>query len=307
MLSLQSHILSLMLRWQFKRRPAKDEDEFVRVARQLMTDPRRIPRHTPPDILIKEVEQDCVRGEWIEPANTKTNKAIVYFHGGGYIGGSVATYRRMTFALARALNARVFVVEYRLAPEHRFPCAVDDGLAAYRYVLEQEGSANRIAFVGDSAGGGLLLATMLAAREEKMALPVAGVCYSPFTDLATTGRSLDKNNRRCVMFYGDTLRRVAPVYLGSEDAKNPLASPLYADLKGLPPLQIFVSSSETLLDDSLRLAENAERDGVEVDLQVRRKLPHVWPIFIELLPEAREALQLTVSFIEKALANKART
>jgi monoterpene epsilon-lactone hydrolase len=303
MVSLQSRILSLLLRWQFKRRPAKDEAEFVRVARQLMTDPRRIPKHTPPDILLKEVEREDVRGEWIVPANTKTDATIVYFHGGGYVGGSVATYRRTTFALARALNARVFAVEYRLAPEHRFPCAVEDGLAAYRYVLEQEGSARRIAFVGDSAGGGLLLATMLAAREEKMALPAAGVCYSPFTDLAATGGSLDKNNRRCVMFYGDSLRRVAPVYLGSEHAQNPLASPLYADLSGLPPLQIFVSSSETLLDDSLRLAEKAESDGVEVDLQVRRKLPHVWPIFIELLPEAREALQLTVRFIENALAD----
>jgi len=300
MLSLQSRILSLLLRWQFKRRPAEDDDEFVRIARELMTDPRRIPRHTPPDILLKEVEQNGVRGEWVLPANTKTETVVVYFHGGGYIGGSVATYRRTTFALARALHARVFAVEYRLAPEHRFPCAVEDGLAAYRHVLEQEGSASRIAFIGDSAGGGLLLATMIAAREEKIELPAAGVCYSPFTDLATTGGSLDKNNRRCVMFYGDTLRRVAPVYLGSEDAQNPLASPLYADLKGLPPLQIFVSSSETLLDDSLRLAEKAERDGVKVELQVRKKLPHVWPIFIELLPEAREALKLTARFIKNA-------
>jgi epsilon-lactone hydrolase len=305
MVSLQSRILSFLLRWQFKRRPAPDEAEFVRVARQLMTDPRRIPRHTPPDILLTAVEREDVRGEWVVPS-TKNATTIVYFHGGGYISGSVETYRRTTFALARAAHARVFVVDYRLAPEHRFPCAVEDGLAAYRYVLEQEeSSAGKIAFVGDSAGGGLLLATMLAAREEKIELPAAAVCYSPFTDLATTGGSLDANNRRCVMFYGDTLRRVAPLYLGSADPLNPLASPLYADLTGLPPLQIFVSSSETLLDDSLRLAEKAKSDGVPVDLQVRRNLPHVWPIFVESLPEAREALQLTARFIEDALVAEA--
>jgi acetyl esterase/lipase len=303
MVSLQSRILSFLLRWQFKRRPASDDAEFVRVARRLMTDPRRIPRHTPSDILLTEVEREDVRGEWVVPA-TEPATTIVYFHGGGYISGSVETYRRTTFALARAARARVFVVDYRLAPEHRFPCAVEDGLAAYRYVLEQkESSADRIAFVGDSAGGGLLVATILAAREEKLDLPAAAVCYSPFTDLATTGNSLDANNRRCVMFYGDSLRRVAPLYLGSADPQNPLASPLYADLSGLPPLQIFVSSSETLLDDSLRLAEKAKRDGVSVELHVRRNLPHVWPIFVETLPEAREALQLTARFIESAIVN----
>lgn len=152
MVSLQSRILSLLLRWQFKRRPAADEAEFVRIARQLMTDPRRIPRHTPTDISLNAIEREGVRGEWIVPANAKPGVTILYFHGGGYVGGSVETYRRTTFALARALSARVFAVEYRLAPEHRFPCAVEDGLAAYRYLLEAEEGAHDVAFVGDSAG-----------------------------------------------------------------------------------------------------------------------------------------------------------
>lgn len=304
MVSLQGRLLSLLLRWRFKHRPAQDEAEFVRVARSLINDPRRIPKSTPPNIVLTEVERAGVRGEWIEPANSKNEKTIIYFHGGGYIGGSVKTYRFTTFALACAANARVFAVEYRLAPEHRFPCAVEDGLAAYRYVLEEGGSNEHVAFVGDSAGGGLLLATMLAAREEKIALPAAGVCYSPFTDLAVTGGSLDANNRRCAMFYGDTLRHVAQIYLGSAEALNVLASPLYADLTGFPPLQIFASTSETLLDDSLRLAEKAKRDGVVVDMQVWKNLPHVWPIFSDQLPEARKALQLTSGFIENALAER---
>ncbi len=308
MVSLQSRLLSLLLRWRFKHRPAQDEVEFVRAARALMNDTRRIPKSTPPDILLTEVERGGVRGEWVEPATSKSATTIIYFHGGGYIGGSVKTYRRTTFALSRAANARVFAVEYRLAPEHRFPCAVEDGLAAYRYVLEEEeGSAEKIVFVGDSAGGGLLLATMLAAREERIALPAAGVCYSPFTDMAVTGGSLDANNRRCVMFYGDTLRHVAQIYLGSAEALNVLASPLYADLTGLPPLQIFASTTETLLDDSLRLAEKAKSDGVVVDMQVWENLPHVWPIFAGQLPEARKALQLTSRFIESALDNRTGT
>ncbi len=232
-----------------------DDEEVVRVGRKLMNDPRRIPKHTPSDLSLTEVTQPDVRGEWIRTTDAANEATIIYFHGGGYIGGSVATYRRATFALARATRAQVFAVEYRLAPEHRFPCAVEDGLAAYKYVLAHVGDATKLAFVGDSAGGGLLLATMLAARAEQMPLPAAAVCYSPFTDLATTGPSLDANERRCAMFYGDALRRAARIYLGAADAHDVLASPLYADLSGLPPLQIFVSTSETLLDDSLRLAE----------------------------------------------------
>jgi acetyl esterase/lipase len=126
------------------------------------------------------------------------------------------------------------------------------------------------------------------------------VCYSPFADLATTGASLDTNNHRCVMFYGNSIRRTATVYLGSADPKNPLASPLYSDFRGFPPLQIFASTSEVLLDDSIRLAEKAGADGVTVDLQIWRNLPHVWAIFAKQLPEARRALHMTADFIERA-------
>lgn len=301
MASLQSRILTLMLRWRFKRRPSPDDEEFVRAARRLMNDPRLIPKHVPPDVRLEKVGRPGVRGEWVEPAGADDGVTVVYFHGGGYIGGSAETYRRTTFALARAARARVFAVDYRLAPEHRYPRAVEDGLAAYRYVLGGGARAGAVAFVGDSAGGGLLLATMLAARAAGLPLPAAGVCYSPFADLATTGGSLDANNRRCAMFYGDALRRVAPLYLGGADARDPLASPLYADLRGLPPLQIFVSTSETLLDDSLRLAERARAEGVRVDLQVWRNLPHVWPLFARQLPEARAALRLTADFIRDAM------
>ncbi len=299
--SLQSHILSLYLRWHFKLRPVGDEAEFVRVARRVMNDPRRIPKRTPPDISLTEVDEEGARGEWVTPDGYADAPTILYFHGGGYVGGSAKTYRYTTFHLARLARARVFAAEYRLAPEHVFPCAVDDALAAYRYVTREVG-AGKVVFVGDSAGGGLLLATMLAARAAGMALPSAGVCFSPFTDLAATGGSLDANERSCAMFYADTIRLAAPIYLGRADARNPLASPLYADLTGLPPLQIFASTTETLLDDSLRLVERAIRDGVRVNLRLWRNLPHVWPVFPEFLPEARAALRLAVEFIEKESA-----
>lgn len=303
MLSLQSRLLSLLLRWRFKRRPAADDAEFVRAARRLMNDPRLIPRRVPPGVTLARVERPDVCGEWVAPEAPRAT--VIYFHGGGYIGGSVETYRRTTFALAQAAGARVFALDYRLAPEHRFPCAVEDGLAAYRYVLKDvRGEAGRVAFVGDSAGGGLLLATMLRARGEGLPLPAAAVCFSPLTDLAMTGGSLDANDRRCVMFYGDSVRRAAPIYLGGADARDPLASPLYADLRGLPPLQIFASSSETLLDDALRLAAKAKADGVTVDLQVWRNLPHVWPIFTRQLPEARRALRLTAEFIKAVTGDR---
>jgi acetyl esterase/lipase len=172
-------------------------------------------------------------------------------------------------------------------------------LAAYKYVLAKA-EPHKIAFVGDSAGGGLLLATMLAARVENLTLPEAAVCYSPLADLAASGASLDKNNRRCAMFYGNSIRRVAPVYLGEANPRNPLASPIYADFRGFPPLQIFVSTTEVLLDDSIRLAEKARISGVTVDLQVWRNLPHVWAIFADRLPEARRALRMTADFIERA-------
>jgi acetyl esterase/lipase len=302
MKSWQSYVFSYFLRRNMKRREpllSDEEGKFVAGARKILNSEKFVPKKLPDEVSITEIKENDFRGDLIEWQNVEPKRTIIYFHGGGYIAGSPRVYRQTTLALAKIAQAKVFAVDYRLAPEHRFPAAVEDGLAAYKFVLQRAGK-HKIAFVGDSAGGGLLLATMLAAREENLPLPSAAVCYSPFTDLAATGESLDKNNRRCAMFYGNSIRRTASVYLGDANPKNPLASPLHADFRDFPPLQIFVSSSEVLLDDSVRLAEKAVACGVNVDLQIWRNLPHVWAIFANQLPEARRALQITADFIAQS-------
>lgn len=290
-----------MLRRNMKRdKPslADPEPEFMSRTRRILNSPKLIPKKLPRNVVIREINDSAGgRGEWIENQMVSPNKTVVYFHGGGYVGGSVQTYRALTAVLPGFLNAKIFAVDYRLAPEYRFPAAVTDGLAAYRYVLTQT-DASSVAFVGDSAGGGLLLATMLSARAAGLPLPRAAVCYSPYVDLTATAKSLEANEKSCVMFYADSIRRAAPVYLGAADAQDPLASPIFADLCGLPPLQIFASTSEVLLDDALRLAEKASANNVKTELHVWKNLPHVWPIF-PFLPEARKALKMTADFIKQ--------
>lgn len=311
-MSLRARLFSLYLRYRFKRMPPDDEEEFVRLARRLMNDRRRIPLWTPRDIGIEPADiargeggGGRVGGEWVSHELADEKKVIIYFHGGGYIAGAPVFYRKTIFHLARLTRARILVIDYRLAPEDRLPAAVDDGFAAYRHVLKST-DRRRVAFIGDSAGGGLLLATMHKARRENVRPPAAGVCFSPYTDLAVTGASVEANAETCVMFHPETLRIAAPVYLGDADPRDPLASPLYGDFKGFPPLQVFASSSETLLDDSLRLIEKATDSGVRVEKVIGENLPHVWPVFPEYLPEAREALRKAADFIAGAWAEAER-
>lgn len=300
MASLQSHLLSYMLRRDMKRRKPSlsvDEARYVAAARRNLNNPKLIPKEIPPNTTIKEFDVDEVRGEWVEHEQSDANKVLIYCHGGGFIGGSVKTYRKTTTALAKYVKRKVMAIEYRLAPEHRFPAAVKDAVRAYYLALETTEPRN-IAFAGDSAGGGLAVAALLSACEQGLPLPSCVVCYSPFADMTATGKSLDTNDKRCAMFYGDSIRRVAPIYLGDADPKNPLASPIYGDLSKLPPMQIFVSNSEVLLDDSIRLAAKAKADGVKVDLQIWKSQPHVWAIF-PFLPDAKKALRMTADFINK--------
>jgi acetyl esterase/lipase len=206
--------------------------------------------------------------------------------------------------LSRAANARVFALDYRLAPEHRFPAAVEDAVAGYRWLLDQGVDPQEIVIGGDSAGGGLAIATLVALRDAGERLPRAAFILSPWTDLAVTGRSLDANDERDPMFYGDAIRKMAPVYVGDASPRDPLVSPIYADLSNLPPLLIYVSDTEVLLDDSTRLAERARQCGLKVDLRVESDLPHVWPIFVAFkLPESFQALGEIARFIQDTGSN----
>ena len=245
-----------------------------------------------------------LKGEWIEPTapdHPARDRCILYFHGGAYIAMSARNYRTITSRLATWSDTRLFALDYRLAPEHPFPAALDDAVAAYRALIAAGIPPARIVVAGDSAGGGLALSLLVALRDAGDPLPAAGVLFSPWTDLAATGQSIIDNNESDALFFGSWVLPVAQHYLGRTPATHPLASPVYADLTGLPPLLIQVSSTEVLLDDSRRVAENAGRAGVEAILRVWPGLPHVWQFFVTFLPEARAALYEAVTFIRAAI------
>jgi len=246
----------------------------------------------------------ALSGEWIEPIHPEssagTQPTVLYLHGGGYYFCSPRTHRPITYALAAGAQARVFALDYRLAPEHPFPAAVDDALAAYRALLEQGIAHTSIVLAGDSAGGGLALATLVALRDAGDLLPAAAAVFSPWTDLAATGHSLVSNSERDATFHGASIGPAAQIYLGDASATDPLASPLYADLHGLPPLLIQASDSEVLRDDALRFAERARAAGVEVQLETWADTPHAWQIFAQWLPEARTALGRACVFIKRS-------
>jgi acetyl esterase/lipase len=295
--SWQARALSIFIRIAVKRRPEGEESEVVQYLRSKLEMSQFLRSLVTPAVEARPVSDGPVRGEWVQLVD-EPRQTIYYLHGGGYVACSPKTHRPFTAALSGAANARVFELDYRLAPEHRFPAAVDDAVAGYRWLLDQGVDPQDIVIGGDSAGGGLAIATMVALRNEGAPLPRAAVVLSPWTDLAGAGRSLEANSERDPFFYGDAVRSVAPVYLGDNSPLDPLASPIYADLSKLPPLLIYVSDNEVLLDDSLRLADRARQYGVSVDLQVWSDLPHVWPIFVAFkLPESFQALGQIAEFI----------
>ena len=264
--------------------------------RKIMTPPPRsfLAPRLPRGIRITPGRVGGVSGEWVETFKASSS-TLLYLHGGAYIACSPKTYRSLTAAFAR-LGFRVFAADYRLAPEHPFPAAVDDALAAYRALRSQV--AGKIFLAGDSAGGGLALALLIALRDSGDPLPAACALFSPWTDLAATGESVVSNDRRCAMFHGAEIARTAKYYLDGVDPKTPLASPLYANLDGLPPLLIHVGEQEVLLDDSRRMADRARAAGVPVQLKILPDVCHAWQLFT-LLPEARQSLREASQFFHQ--------
>jgi len=250
-------------------------------------------------VRFRPVHLPGVQGEWVDSG--RPGPVLLYVHGGGYFFCSPRTHRPVTAFLTRALGGSTLALKYRLAPEHPFPAALEDALAAYQSLLSSGYSQQQIVLAGDSAGGGLLLSTLVAIRQKGLPMPVAAACFSPWTDLAVTGPSLDRNDRNCAMFSAAGIRSARQLYLGQADPYDPRVSPLYADLRGLPPLLIHVSDNEVLLDDSLRLAERAQAAGVQVSLQVWQNLPHVWQLFQRLVPEGRESLRQASQFLSSHL------
>jgi monoterpene epsilon-lactone hydrolase len=251
-------------------------------------------------VLSERVSAGGVDGEWISPADAPQDKAVLYFHGGGFRIGSVASHRDLIAQIAIASGWRVLAINYRLAPDHRFPAALDDTLAAYAWMLGQGLKHGDIAFAGDSAGGNLVLATMLALRERGLPLPVAGVLMSPWTDLAATGESYVSRAEADPIHQRPMILALAKNYLGGQgDPRDPLASPLYADLGGLPPLLIQVGDRETVLDDSIMFADKARAAGVTVVLEVWDGMIHVFQMFGAELAEAHQAISAIAGFLNR--------
>jgi epsilon-lactone hydrolase len=253
---------------------------------------------------IRSENSAALPGEWIEPIaanHPARSRCILYLHGGGYIAMSARSHRPITSRLAVWSDTRLFALDYRLAPEHRFPAALDDAVAVYRALVAAGTSPDRIVVAGDSAGGGLALALLVVLRDAGDKLPGAAVLFSPWTDLAATGQSIVGNAVVDPLICGTWVGSVARHYLGDTAATNPLASPVYADLTGLPPLLVQVSDTEVLLDDSRRVVESARRSGVDAALHIWPELPHVWQYFAWFLPEARAALRQAADFARMRL------
>jgi monoterpene epsilon-lactone hydrolase len=297
MLSWQAMLLNGFFRFTMKRHGKKPIN--LERLRAMGKNPPRSALAIPPGYSVEGLRSE--QGLEFDVADLSRAAAhrpsviVLYLHGGGYLFGSPKTHRQVLIAMAKAFRAPAYGLDYRLAPEHPFPAAVEDAAKAYQWLLKRHPEAD-IVLAGDSAGAGLAIATAVGVRDAGLKLPKAIVAFSPYSDLAVTGASVEANAKSCAMFTPRGIREAAAMYLAGADARDPRASPLYADLAGLPPMLLFVSRHEILRDDTLRLAERATAAGVKVQLIVRDRLPHVWPVFVTLLPEARDAFATVSAF-----------
>ena len=294
--SWQSYLIKPTIRL-LRARHKHEEPTFAeqRVADEVMSSHFKFP----PDIVYEPIVIEGLPAAWVTQSPVSTEQVILYLHGGAFVLGSLAAYRPTLVTYARATRTRLLVIEYRLAPEHPFPAAVDDARTAYHWLLAQGIRPEQIVVMGDSAGGGLALALLLALRDEQTPLPAAAVCLSQWFDLVCTGESMRTRARADVILTPQVLKKAADAYLGTTDPCTPLASPLYADLHGLPPLLLQVGTEDILLDDARRLALRACEAGVSVELEVWPNMIHGWQTFGRRLPEARQARARIARFTAK--------
>ena len=257
---------------------------------------------TPPEVKVERVSAPVAPAEWLRPPGAAAGRVVLYLHGGGYVIGSPRSHRHLAAAVAAAGQASALLLDYRLAPEHPYPAAVDDATAAYRWLLDQGIAPGHIVIGGDSAGGGLTVATLLALREARLPLPAGGVCISPWVDLTFSGASYRTRAAVDPIVTRPGIDKMARAYLGATSARTPLASPLFADLRGLPPLLIHVGSDEVLLDDAVQLADRAKAAGVDATLEVWDRMVHVWHWFLPMLDEAQSAVDGIGRFIRTRAA-----
>lgn len=243
------------------------------------------------------VDVNGVPGEWITPPQVEGGRTILYLHGGYYMFGSIVSHRNLAGNIAAAARARALIIAYRLAPEHPFPAGLEDALTAYQWLLAQGINPDQITLAGDSAGGGLVLSALLALRQRGVALPAAGVCMSPATNLAFNGDNWQINAKKDLMINPYLAEQIRPLYLGSTDPCDPLVSPIFGNLHGLPPLLIQVGSDEYLLSDCECFAGYARKSGVDITLEVWPGMQHDFQYFASFVPESRQAIGRIGAFI----------
>jgi acetyl esterase/lipase len=265
-------------------------------------DSRSLEYKIAPDVTVEPATANGVRAEWSSTPNDARDAALIWLHGGGYVIGSLVSHRHLVSEAGRAAKIWALALDYRLAPEHPFPAAVEDAVSGYRYLLSRGISPGRIAIAGDSAGGGLVVAAMLAIRQAGLAQPACGWCISPWVDMEAIGETMSTKAEADPMVQRPGLLEMAGLYLGGADPRSPLAAPIYADLKGLAPLLIQVGAAETLLDDAIRLAKAAGAAEVRVDLQIWPEMVHVWHMFHPELKAGKRALQAGGDYIRALMA-----
>jgi len=296
-MSIQAFFTRWYLRSQFKTEPGSRVS--VEEARQGMARMSRWQVPLPKGVHLKSMPADAAAGlspaQWLSVGEPQ--RTVLYFHGGGYFSCGLDTHRPVVASISRRAQARVLSVDYRLAPEHPCPAAVNDALAWYREVLSDT-APDQIVMAGDSAGGGLVVACLQAALQQGLPMPAGAVLFSPWVDLAASGESVQTQAHADVMFNPENLGDVAQWYLAGRSATDPVASPLYGDMAGLPPLLIFASRSEILLSDATRLHDKAVAAGVVSQLVLQSKMPHVWPIMV-MLPEAKTSLRQVAAFMRE--------
>lgn len=286
-----------LLRFQFKREIVDwSQYESILSFRQQVEDGAGKFGKLPKGIKVLPVNIDSIYAEWILPVQTIKDKVILYFHGGGYVSGTCNSHRSIAAKFVKGSQIGALLFEYRLAPEHPYPAALEDSVAAYRWLLDQGIAPYNLVFLGDSAGGGLCLATLLALRDQGIPLPAAAVAYSPVTDFKCTGKSYQTKAKICLAPEGMALA-LAKHYAGDEDHSLPYISPLYGDLQGLPPLLIYVGEDETLCDDSVEFATKARNAGVDITLRIGEGMFHCYPAMASLFPEATQAMNEICTFI----------
>jgi acetyl esterase/lipase len=297
LMSLEAELIRVGARL-FIRRANRANTSIAKQRESMDAYARRVPQPPRGTTTVRKV-LGLVPAVRVARPQSDSNRVVFFLHGGGYIAGGPALYRQVTWRIAEAARAAVFAIDYRLAPEHPFPAAIDDAFAAWRALLAEGFDPRRCVLLGDSAGGGLALALALKLRDEQIPTPAAIVAISPWTDLAITGLSAQAGASD-PMLNASELAPMAAQYLAGADPRNPYASPLYGDPHGLPPTLIQVGSDEVLRDDAIRMATRLKDAGCAVTLEVWPRMPHVWHAFAPIMPEARRAIVRIGEFVRQS-------